>query len=67
VPEVLRGRPAACEPALLPWRHVRHIENDLALNVLDATLHGDADALARLDPALLAKVEELAYHSKWRG
>jgi predicted dienelactone hydrolase len=64
VPEVLRGRPAACEPEFLPWRHVRHIERYLALNFLDATLRGDAGALARLEPAALADVEELAYQRK---
>jgi len=61
VPEVLRGRPAACEPEFLPWRHVRHIESYLALNFFDATLRASADALARLDPAALAQVEELVY------
>jgi predicted dienelactone hydrolase len=64
VPEVLRGRPAACEPEFVPWRHVRHIENYLALNFFDATLGGRADALARLDPALLADIEEVAYQRK---
>jgi predicted dienelactone hydrolase len=64
VPEVLRGRPAACEPEFLPWRHVRHIENYLVLNFLDATLRGDPDALGRLDPAALGGVEELVYQSK---
>lgn len=64
VPEVLRGRPAACEPEFLPWRHVRHIESYLVLNFLDATLGGDVEALARLDPAMLADVEELAYQRK---
>jgi predicted dienelactone hydrolase len=64
VPEVLRGVSAACEPDVVPWRHVRHIENYLALNFLDATLGGSAEALARLDPAVLANVEELAYQIK---
>jgi predicted dienelactone hydrolase len=64
VPEVLRGRPAACEPEFLPWRHVRHVESYLALNFFDATLGGSAEALARLDPAVLADVEELAYQRK---
>jgi hypothetical protein len=64
VPEVLRGRPAACEPEFLPWRHVRHVENYLALNFFDATLRGDADAAARLDPAALSRVEELVYQRK---
>jgi dienelactone hydrolase len=64
VPEVLRGRPAACEPEFLPWRHVRHIEGYLALNFFDAALRGSAEALARLDPAALADVEDLAYQRK---
>jgi predicted dienelactone hydrolase len=64
VPEVLRGRPAACEPEFVPWRHVRHIENYLALNFFDATLREDAEAYARLDPAVLADVEELAYQRR---
>ena len=64
VPEVLRGRPAACEPEFLPWRHVRHVENYLALNFFDATLRGEADAAARLDPAALSRVEELVYRRK---
>jgi predicted dienelactone hydrolase len=64
VPEVLRGRPAACEPEFVPWRHVRHIENYLALNFLDATLGGRAEALARLDPTVLSDIEELAYQRK---
>ena len=64
VPEVLRGVSAGCEPETLPWRHVRHIENYLALNFFDATLRGSAEALARLDPEALADVEELAYQRK---
>ena len=55
---------AACEPEFLPWRHVRHVESYLALNFFDATLGGSAEALARLDPSLLADVEELAYQRK---
>ena len=64
VPEALRGRPAACEPEFVPWRHVRHIENYLALNFFDAALGGNAEASARLDPAMLADVEEIAYQRK---
>jgi predicted dienelactone hydrolase len=64
VPEVLRGRPAACEPEFLPWRHVRHVENYLVLNFLDATFRGSAEALARLEPTVVARVEELAYQGK---
>jgi predicted dienelactone hydrolase len=64
VPEVLRGRPAACEPEFLPWRHVRHVESYLALNFFDATLRGDGEAAGRLDPAALGRVEELVYQRK---
>jgi dienelactone hydrolase len=64
VPEALRGKPAACEPEFLPWRHVRHVEDYLALNFFDATLRGSTEALARLDPAALADVEELDYQRK---
>ena len=64
VPEVLRGVSAACEPEVLPWRHVRHIESYLALNFFDAALGGSAEALARLDPAALADVEDLVYQRK---
>jgi hypothetical protein len=53
-----------CEPPVLPWRYVRHIETYLALNFFDATLSGDADALARLDPAVVAPIEEFTYQSK---
>lgn len=61
VPEVPRGRPAACEPEFLPRRHGRHVENYLAVNFLDAVLRDDAEALARLQPDALAGVEQLAY------
>ena len=39
-------------------------ESYLALNFLDATLRGDADAAARLDPSALGRVEELVYQRK---
>jgi predicted dienelactone hydrolase len=53
-----------CEPESLPWRYARHITNYLALNFFDATLNGRADALARLDPAVLAAIEEMTYQSQ---
>jgi len=40
------------------------VESYLALNFFDATLGGSAGALARLDPVVLADVEELAYQRK---
>ena len=64
IPEALRVGLRECDPTFLPWRHVRHVENYLALNFFDATLREDAEALARLDPAALADVEELVYHRK---
>jgi predicted dienelactone hydrolase len=64
VPEVLRGESPACEPPAVPWRHVRHIENYLALNFFDASLKGDTSAEVRLRPDVLADVEELSYQRK---
>jgi hypothetical protein len=40
------------------------VERYLALNFFDGALRGSTDALARLDPAALAGVEELAYQRK---
>jgi predicted dienelactone hydrolase len=54
-----------CEPGVLPWRYARYITDYLALNFFDATLNGNAEALARLNPAALtAKVEDMTYQSK---
>jgi len=64
VPESLVGMLEECQPPVLPWRYVRHIENYLALNFFDATLRGDADALARLHPAVVESIEDVAYQSK---
>jgi dienelactone hydrolase len=67
VPEAIRGVLGVlpeCEPLFLPWRHARHIESYLALNFFDASLGGSAEARARLDPAVLADIEEIAYLSK---
>ena len=43
---------------------MRHLESYLALTFFDATLRGSTEALARLDPAALADVEDLAYQRK---
>src|SRR5262249_23490720 len=53
-----------CEPQALPWRYARHIIDYLALNFFDGVLNGNAEALARLDPAVLARIEELTYQHK---
>lgn len=60
----LGGFEEACEPRHLPWRHAHDIVNYLALNFFDATLRGDAAALARLDPATVANIEEVIYQRK---
>jgi predicted dienelactone hydrolase len=58
------GPKAECEPAALPWRLARYLTNYLSLSFFEATLEGSAEALARLDPALLAQVEELSVQRK---
>jgi predicted dienelactone hydrolase len=60
----LGGFEEACEPRHLPWRHAHDIVNYLSLNFFDAVLNGDADALARLDPARVAPIEDLRYQRK---
>jgi predicted dienelactone hydrolase len=60
----LGGFDEACEPRHLPWRHAHDRVNFLALAFFDAVLRGDAAALARLDPARLAEVEDMAYTAK---
>jgi predicted dienelactone hydrolase len=60
----LGGFDEACEPRHLPWRHAHDIVNYLSLNFFDAVLNGDADALARLSPGNLARIEDLVYQSK---
>lgn len=60
----LGGFDEACEPRHLPWRHAHDIVNFLGLNFFDAVLNGNPDALARLAPARLARIEDLAYQSK---
>jgi predicted dienelactone hydrolase len=64
VPEAIVGVVPECQPDHVPWHYARHIMNYLALNFFDATLNGNAEALARLDPAVLANIEELTYQSK---
>jgi predicted dienelactone hydrolase len=60
----LGGFEEACEPRHLPWRRARAITVYLAVSFFDATLKGDADALARLDPAQLLAVDDLLYQAK---
>lgn len=60
----LGGFEEACEPRHLPWRHAHDIVNYLALNFFDATLRDDADAMARLAPAALARIEDLDVQRK---
>jgi predicted dienelactone hydrolase len=60
----LGGFEEACEPRHLPWRHAHDIVNYLSLNFFDAVLNGDAAARARLDPANVARIEDLRYQSK---
>jgi predicted dienelactone hydrolase len=60
----LGGFEEACEPRHLPWRHAHDIVNYLALSFFDGVLNGDPDALARLDPARLATIDDLAWTSK---
>jgi predicted dienelactone hydrolase len=60
----LGGFDEACEPRHIPWRHAHDIINYLALNFFDATLRGDADALARLSPAAIGRIDDLRWQSK---
>jgi predicted dienelactone hydrolase len=60
----LGGFEEACEPRHLPWRHAHDIVNYLSLNFFRATLQGDPEALARLAPAALAGIEDLAFQGK---
>ena len=60
----LGGFDEACEPRHLPWRHAHDIVNSLSLNFFDATLRNDAAALARLDAAVLATVDDLRWQSE---
>ncbi len=60
----LGGFGEACEPRHLPWRHAHDIVNYLSLNFFDAVLLGDAAALARLEPAAVAGIEDLRWERK---
>jgi predicted dienelactone hydrolase len=60
----LGGFNEACEPRHLPFRHGHDITNYLSLNFFDAVLNGDADALARLDPRVVGKIEDLTFTRK---
>jgi predicted dienelactone hydrolase len=55
----LGGFDEACEPRHLPWRHAHDIINYLSLAFFDGVLRGDAAALARLEPAAVAGIEDL--------
>lgn len=60
------GFAEACEPRHLPWRHAQDLTMYLAHNFFDATLNGNAAALARLDPVIVGgfDAEDLVYQSK---
>jgi predicted dienelactone hydrolase len=60
----LGGFDEACEPRHLPWRHAHEIVNYLALNFFDATLRDDADALARIGPEVVNRIDDLRWQSK---
>jgi hypothetical protein len=60
----LGGFDEACEPRHLPWRYAHDIVNFLALHFFDGVLKGNAAALAELDPARLARIEDLVYQEK---
>jgi predicted dienelactone hydrolase len=60
----LGGFDEACEPRHLPWRHAHDLVNYLGLNFFDATLNGNADALARITPAALGAIEDLVYQAR---
>jgi predicted dienelactone hydrolase len=59
----LGGFDEACQPRHLPWRRAHDIVNYLSLNFFDAVLRGDAAALGRLDPQVVAGIEDLTV---WR-
>jgi predicted dienelactone hydrolase len=63
--EAINGGPVLdCGPQAIPWRYARYVIDYLALNFFDATLNGNADALARLAPAKVATIEDLAWQAK---
>jgi predicted dienelactone hydrolase len=59
----LGGFDEACQPRHLPWRRAHDIVNYLSLNFFDAVLREDAAALGRLDPQVVAGIEDLTV---WR-
>jgi predicted dienelactone hydrolase len=59
----LGGFDEACQPRHLPWRRAHDIVNYLSLNFFDAVLRGDAAALGRVDPQVVAGIEDLRF---WR-
>ena len=63
--ELTSGGPVLdCGPVAIAWRYARHIINYLALNFFDGVLNGNAEALTRLDPAVLANIEDLQWQAK---
>jgi predicted dienelactone hydrolase len=60
----LGGFEEACEPRHLPWRHAHDVINYLALAFFDGVLRDDAAALARLEPAAVAGIEDLGFERK---
>jgi predicted dienelactone hydrolase len=60
----LGGFDEACEPRHLAWRYAHDVVNYLALNFFDAVLRGDAAARARLDPAVVNRIDDLVYVEK---
>jgi predicted dienelactone hydrolase len=60
----LGGFDEACEPRHLPWRYAHDIVNFLALQFFEGILNANAAALAELDPARLARIEDLVYQQK---
>lgn len=63
--EGLSGGPVReCGPVSMPWRSARHIIDYLALNFFDGTLNRNPEALALLDPARLATIEDLEWQAK---
>ncbi len=60
----LGGFDEACEPRHIPWRYAHDIINYLALNFFDATLRNDDEALARLSPSVVGKIEDVRWQTK---
>jgi predicted dienelactone hydrolase len=62
----LGGFEEACEARHIPWRHAQDVTMYLAHNFFDGTINGNAAALARLDPLVVADfdAEDIVYQSK---